>query len=152
MGGQNAINSYNLTIFAHYTCKQDNSISSYRKAVLIKELSQSKEDTSMLDTSAFFEAIKLICVMASVNFIRALVEVKYMPELYKEVHYQKLKNSIDRLCNHLKSKIFGQDEQINGAEWLKKSSSSKYDWLWSFKTICDKIFEHAKVKMLHVNE
>ena len=90
--------------------------------------------------------------MGSTRFIRALIEIGYLDEFYNTKEYKALQTAIVKISEELKDKVFGKDEEIQSSQWLKKTQSIEYRWLFSFTTIRNKIFKDAGVVPLHINK
>lgn len=54
-----------------------------------------------MEKSLFVETIKMLFKMASVNFIKAVVETGYMEDFYESKHYEDLESSINKLSQDL---------------------------------------------------
>ena len=90
--------------------------------------------------------------MGSTRFIRALIEIGYLDEFYNTKECKALQTAIVKISEELKDKVFGKDEEIQSSQWLKKTQSIEYRWLFSFTTIRNKIFKDAGVVPLHINK
>ena len=100
----------------------------------------------------FYQSIKTIIELATTRFIGALHEIKYFNNLYDQQDYQTLQNAIDDICQDIKSQIFGEDQQIDRMKWIQQSRLADLRWLFSLKSIREKVFSRAKIEMKHINE
>ena len=51
--------------------------------------------------------------MASINFIKAVVETGYMDDLYQSSHYEELDSSIDSISQDFAKEVFGEISAIH---------------------------------------
>ena len=91
----------------------------------------------------FIDVVKLICQIASIDFINALAEISYWEQPYSEYQIEKLKEAIDEICNELTKAIFGNQDKLDEKYWLIRTRSQKINWLFSFGLIQEKIFTTA---------
>ena len=68
-----------------------------------------------MEKSLFVETIKMLFKMASVNFIKAVVETGYMEDFYESKHYEDLESSINKLSQDLIQEVFGNSAYISVA-------------------------------------
>ena len=90
--------------------------------------------------------------MASTNFLKAVVETGYTEDFYSTKQYEDLEASIDKLSQDLTQEVFGELMDLHVSEWMKKSHSTDFVWLFSFDSIRRRIHNFANVEMLHINE
>ena len=100
----------------------------------------------------FKETIINILQLASTNFLKAVVEADYTKEFYSREQNEELESSIVQLSEDLTQEVFGELIDLQVSEWMKKSHSTDFVWLFKFDTIRAKIHELANVEMLHINE
>ena len=84
-----------LTFFALYTCKQKKSTSIPRIATHIAREATKDE---LMRADLFLSAIKVVCMMASTDLIKAVDESNYMKDLYSTSQHKSLESAVDRLC------------------------------------------------------
>ena len=65
----------------------------HRIAEKIARVSITEKDQMHRDS--FIDTIKLICKMASINFLKAVAETSYMEDFYNESQYASLESAID---------------------------------------------------------
>ena len=139
-----------LSIFALFTCKQKASTAVHRIALRIARESTASND--LMDKELFQKFVNSILQMASINFIKAVVEIGYMDDLFHSSHYEEIQSSIDTISQDLARDIFGEILTMKTEEWIKKAHSVEHSWLFSFLTIREKIFTVSTVDTLHINE
>ena len=105
-----------------------------------------------MERELFKDVTKILLRMASINFIKAVVETRYMENLYKNSHYLDLESSIDKISGDLIQQVFGNSNTLHIDEWTKLAHSKELAWLFSFNTIRERIHSLANVEMFHVNE
>ena len=68
-----------------------------------------------MERELFVKTIKMVLKMASVNFIKAVVETGYMEDFYGSKHYANLEASINMLSEHLLQEVFGNSATLSVA-------------------------------------
>ena len=137
-----------LTVFGLYTCKQSSDKAVYRKAKHIAKMCSSGE---VMHSKRFVDAIRTICELASVEFMKAIIETGYIEELYEKGDYESINLAIELVSQEFKEEIFGESEEIDIHQWMMRALTPVCAWIFSYPAIREKVHAKANVKMLHVN-
>ena len=110
-----------------YICKHSDT---YRKRYLIANLvAKETSTTKKMDPEKFVDAIRPILKMAAIDFTKAVFETKFMDQLYEESHFNKLESGIEKVCNTLKQKVFGEKTELDKKEWVRQAMMPDLKWL-----------------------
>ena len=74
-----------------------------------------------------------------------------MEKLYDQADLEKLDQAIKKESAELKTKVFGEQTQLNREEFEKRMKN-EIEWLDSFWHIREKLHRRAQVQMLHENK
>ena len=137
-----------MLVFALYTCKQGKNSSVHRKA---KHIARRSSSGQTMKPELFINKIKFILNMASIDFIKAVVETGYMDNFYDSNQFSSLKSGIDQVTIDFKDEIFGERMELEEREWLLHALAPESAWLFEFSSIREKVHSKASVELLHVN-
>ena len=67
----------------------------------------------------FMAATKPVLKMAAIDFTKAAFETKYMEKMYSDSDFDKLESGVEKICEELKSKVFGEAPSIEKEQWVR---------------------------------
>ena len=88
-----------------------------------------------MEAEKFVGAVRAILRMGAIEFTKAVFETKYMDTLYDDSHYKKLETGIDKICEDLKQKVFGEATELDKKEWMRQAMEPEFEWLFTIETI-----------------
>ena len=84
-----------------------------------KQSKSKRQKKPILQADLFADSLKSILKMASIDFVKAVIETGYMDKFYEKEDYEKLDSTIDEICQDLKRDVFGKKKYILKEEWMK---------------------------------
>ena len=97
-------------------------------------------------------AIRPILKLAAIEFTKTVFETKFMDAYYDDADFKKLESGIEKVCEDLKRKVFGEAAELEKKDWIQKVLMPDLKWLSKFDSIRKKVHEASGVPMLHINE
>ena len=75
-----------------------------------------------------------------------------MEKMYSDSDFDKLETGVEKVCEELKSKVFGEASSIEKGQWIQQAMTPNFSWLFKLDGVRKKVHEASGVQMLHVNE
>ena len=100
----------------------------------------------------FLLAIKPILRLAAIEFTKTVFETEFMDIYYDDSDFKKLENGLEKVCEDLKQKVFGEATELDKKDWMQQAIKKDLKWLSRFDSIRRKVHEASGVPLLHINE
>ena len=105
-----------------------------------------------MQSKRFADAIRTICQLATLEFMKAVIETGYIDELYQKGDYESIQLATELISQEFKEEIFGESTEIDTKQWMMRALTPVCAWMFSYPSIREKVHAKANVKMLHVNQ
>ena len=77
-------------------------------------------------------AIKPILRIAAIEFTKTVFETKFMDKYYDDSDYKNLEYGLEKVCEDLKHKVFGEATQLEKKDWMRQAIKPDLKWLSRF--------------------
>lgn len=77
-------------------------------------------------------AIRPILRVAAIEFTKTVIETKFTDKYYDDSDYKKLESGVEKVCEDLKHKVFGEAKEIEKKDWMRQAIKPDLKWLSRF--------------------
>ena len=102
-----------------FICKHGDS--SRLRYLIANHVAKEASTLRQIKSDEFVTAIKPILRIAAIEFTKTVFETEFTDIYYDDSDFKKLENGLEKVCEDLKRKVFGEATELEKKDWMKQA-------------------------------